>query len=59
MSHRLNIPALLIMVLAGAPALADAIDAPVLPLRRTMVPPWLARQTAARPGEDVNGKNQD
>ena len=45
--------------LAGAPALADAIDAPVLPLRRTMVPPWLARQTAARPGEDVNGKNQD
>jgi hypothetical protein len=45
--------------LAGAPELADAIDAPVLPLRRTMVPPWLARETRLRPGEDVNGTHQD
>jgi hypothetical protein len=45
--------------LADAPALVEAIDAPVLPLRRTMVPPWLARDTAVRPGEDVNGTHRD
>lgn len=45
--------------LAGAPSLADVITAPVLPLRRTMVPPWLARETVVRPGEDVNGTHQD
>ncbi|MHC4972020.1 MAG: nucleotide-binding protein [Planctomycetota bacterium] len=45
--------------LADAPALVEAIEAPVLPLRRTMVPPWLARETVVRPGEDVNGTHQD
>jgi len=45
--------------LAAVPALLEAIDAPVLPLRRTMVPPWLARETGVRPGEDVNGSHQD
>jgi hypothetical protein len=45
--------------LAGAPELADAIDAPVLSLRRTMVPPWLTRETVVRPGEDVHGTHQD
>ena len=45
--------------LVGAPPLRRAIDAPVLPLRRTMVPPWLARDTAARPVEDVNGTHRD
>lgn len=45
--------------LASAPALVDVITAPVLPLRRTMVPPWLARETVVRPGEDVNGTHQD
>jgi hypothetical protein len=45
--------------LASAPPLIEAIDAPVLPLRRTMVPPWLARETAVRPGEDVNGTHRD
>ena len=45
--------------LVGAPALADAIDAPVLSLRRTMVPPWLARDTVVRPGEDVHGTHRD
>jgi hypothetical protein len=45
--------------LAGAPPLVEAIDAPVLPLRRTMVPPWLAREAAARPGEDAHGTHRD
>lgn len=45
--------------LADAPPLVEAVTAPVLPLRRTMVPPWLARETVARPGEDVNGTHQD
>lgn len=45
--------------LARAPALTDVITAPVLPLRRTMVPPWLARATIVPPGDNVNGTHQD